>query len=391
MREGTLGRLALGERRRGGGNERRILQRRPIQPVELPQTGQIQQPRHLDGIRRIHIELADQQGEDPLGSGVGDLQPHRRAEPAAGEFSFQRLQQILVTVLLDLEVRVTGDPEDLVLDDLHAREELRLMRGDQVLDRQEVVRAAAHSDEAVDVAGHLQPRESLGAGLRVTHDDRHVQAEPGDVRERMPRVDGQGSEHREDVVAEVRGQSPLVRLVDLVPVHQPDPVVLQRGQHIAGEAMPQPLHQFLGAHRDPFQLLGDRHPVRARHPQTHLRPAFEPGDAHHVELVEVGGEDRQELHPLEQRLVGVLGEFEHPGVEVQPGQFPVQEPIGRQWRRRGLVGDGLLRRSALGAGRNRRGRRRIHGAVGILPAGMERFDDLAGPALTGGHALHCGV
>ena len=54
---------------------------------------------------------------------------------------------------------------------------------------------------------------------------------------------------------------------------------------------------------------------------------LQPGDAHLDELVEVGREDREELRPLEQRALGVLGEGEHPGVEVEPGELPVQEPV----------------------------------------------------------------
>ena len=42
------------------------------------------------------------------------------------------------------------------------------------------------------------------------------------------------------------------------------------------------------------------------------------GDADHEELVDVAGEDRAELHALEQRDVRVLGELEHALVELQP-------------------------------------------------------------------------
>ena len=72
-----------------------------------------------------------------LADGVGDLEPHRRAEPAAGQLAFQRLQQVLVAVLVDLQVGVAGDPERRALDDLHAGEQLAEVGGDQVLDGQE--------------------------------------------------------------------------------------------------------------------------------------------------------------------------------------------------------------------------------------------------------------
>src|SRR3712207_9453620 len=44
-------------------------------------------------------------------------------------------------------------------------------------------------------------------------------------------------------------------------------------------------------------------------------PALQAGDADHVELVEVAGEDRQELHPLQQGEGVVLRQLEHAGVE----------------------------------------------------------------------------
>ena len=91
-------------------------------------------------------------------------------------------------------------------------------------------------------------------------------------------------------------------------------------------------------------------PSAERDRQARALPALQPGDAHHVELVEVAGEDRQELHPLQQRLRVVLGQREHPGVEVQPGQLAVEETIGRQ------------RRSA------RLGRHRVIGAARRCPA-----------------------
>ena len=67
----------------------------------------------------------------------GHLQPHRRAEPAPGQLAFQRLQQVLVAVLVDLQLGVAGDPEQVVLDHLHAGEELAQVDGDELLDRQE--------------------------------------------------------------------------------------------------------------------------------------------------------------------------------------------------------------------------------------------------------------
>ena len=64
--------------------------------------------------------------------------------------------------------------------------------------------------------------------------------------------------------------------------------------------------------------------------EAHVAAPLQSGDPDHVELVEVRGEDRQELRPFQQRLVRVLGQRQHPCVEVQPAQLAVGEPVGGQ-------------------------------------------------------------
>ena len=141
--EDALGRLPFAERRRGGGDERRVLELGPVDAVDLPQRRQVEQSGHLDDVAGVDVEFAQQQLEHVLGHVVGDLQPHRRTEPAARQFAFQRLQQILVAVLFDLEVGVAGDAERVVLDDLQAGEQHRQEGRDQFLHRQEARLAVA--------------------------------------------------------------------------------------------------------------------------------------------------------------------------------------------------------------------------------------------------------
>ena len=58
--------------------------------------------------------------------------------------------------------------------------------------------------------------------------------------------------------------------------------------------------------------------------------ALEAGDAHHEELVEVRGEDREEVRALEDRAARVLGELEHALVEREPAELAVEVALGRQ-------------------------------------------------------------
>src|SRR5262249_12100657 len=64
-------------------------------------------------------------------------------------------------------------------------------------------------------------------------------------------------------------------------------------------------------------------------------------DADLEELVEVAGEDREELHPLEQRQTRVAGEREHAPVEGEPRELAVQVALaGRRQREGAGVGTG---------------------------------------------------
>ena len=87
-------------------------------------------------------QLAHQQTEGDVIHVVGDLEPDRRAEAAAQQLLLEGLDEVLGLVLLDLDVLVAGDAELVVLDDLHAREQLVEVVGDQVFERDEAQQAA---------------------------------------------------------------------------------------------------------------------------------------------------------------------------------------------------------------------------------------------------------
>jgi hypothetical protein len=44
----------------------------------------------------------------------------------------------------------------------------------------------------------------------------------------------------------------------------------------------------------------------------------QPRDANHEKFVQVRGEDGQELHTFKQRIIRILGLFQHARVELQP-------------------------------------------------------------------------
>ena len=120
----------------------------PYRPVRSSGPGQ------LEDLAVGDLELAHEQLEHVR----VDRSPRPRGGPAArtgGACSslLERLEQVLGVVLLDLEVLVAGDPERVVLEDLHAREELVEVRGDDVLERDEALVA----DRRRSAAGSAAP------------------------------------------------------------------------------------------------------------------------------------------------------------------------------------------------------------------------------------------
>ena len=120
------------------------------------------------------------------------------------------MQQVLVAVLFDLVVRVAGNAECVVLDDLHAREQHRKEGRDQLFGWQVAdygppvgLLGAVEFDEAIDVVGHLDPGEVLCAVVGLAYRDRQIQAQPTHERERVSGVDGQRCQDGEDLLGEI--------------------------------------------------------------------------------------------------------------------------------------------------------------------------------------------
>ncbi len=183
-------------------------------------------------------------------------------------------------------------------------------------------------DESPRVVSQRQQRPQgllVGAPPKM---QRHREAEIGDERERVGRVDGQRRQHRIDEIVEMALEPYALVLGQAGSVDHLDSVRLQRVQ----EGSPALLlvgHQHVGLLIDRHKLLGGRAAVQAplRHAPGHL--GLQTGDTHHVELVQVAGRDRQEAQPLQNRMQGVERFVEHTLVESQPRDFAVDEALRR--------------------------------------------------------------
>ena len=86
--------------------------------------------------------------------------------------------------------------------------------------------------------------------------------------------------------------------------------------------------QLLNPVRDAVDRLGGGEPVGPAGVDPGVHLVVHAGDPHHVELVQVGGVDGEELDPLEQGRRLVLRKRQNPLVEVEPGQLAVHEELG---------------------------------------------------------------
>jgi hypothetical protein len=116
-----------------------------------------------------------------------------------------------------------------------------------------------------------------------------------------------------------------VRIRQIAEAAQDDPFLLQGREHV-GEQRPV-LDRDQLAHElgDALELLGWRHaigPGAALDAGLHL--LLQAAYPHHEELIEVRAEDCQKLQPLEQWHLGVLGLLQHPAIELEPAQLPVE-------------------------------------------------------------------
>ena len=137
-----------------------------------------------------------------------DLEADGLAEAPPPELLLDRHQQVVGLVLLDREVGVAGDPEQVVLDDLHAAEQQVEVGLDDLVEQHEAVRLDLV--EPRQDLGDLDPGEAPLVGLRVAQPDRDREAERRDVRERVARVDRERRQDRVDLVDEPLAEGGVV-------------------------------------------------------------------------------------------------------------------------------------------------------------------------------------
>src|SRR5690606_35118231 len=93
------------------------------------------------------------------------------------------------------------------------------------------------------------------------------------------------------------------------------------------------LAEIVSATRDERELRFGREAVRGLFRHVAVALSLEPRDPHHEELIEVRGEDSEELEALEERHLVGRSFGQDAGVELEPGELAIDVGVSALYRR----------------------------------------------------------
>ena len=178
------------------------------------------------------------------------------------------------------------------------------MARDEVLEQHERASRAPCELHAESSArqhrGHLHDAEArLEHVVLAREHDAEVEALVAQVRERVPGIDRDRREHREDVVVEalVEAGELVGREIRRLDEHR-RPRARARERARRSSSWYCGVDELVGARADGRELLVRHHAVGGDLFDLAGELLLQPGDAHHEELVEVDADDGEELEPL---------------------------------------------------------------------------------------------
>src|SRR5205823_7912203 len=246
----------------------------------------------------LRSQLLQQQRLKVRGHAVLDLEPNDFPEPSLEDLLLDRRQEIFRLLDGELEIRIPRYAERVPSQHLHSGKECAEIRADDFLEWNEVHRASGNRYPPRKTFRHLHAGEVILASLRVADLDGKRERQVRDVGEGMPRVDGERRQHREHLRLEV--------LVDRAPLSRRQVGNADEANAVRGKLLEQllkatSLDRELFAHHaiDRVELLLRCQTIDRRKLDVRRDLSTQPRDAHHVELVEIGAEDREELQALE--------------------------------------------------------------------------------------------
>ena len=264
----------------------------------------------LSGHRRFHLE-AD-----------------HRAAPAALEHRLELANQIL-GLFLDFDFGVADDAEGALPFERITRKQLADEQSGELLDGDDARRRSItgrQPDETIDLVGHADQRVHRLAVAGAHELKRDREAEIGDERERMRRIDRQRREQRKHLPEEMVLQPGLFLLGQIRTVDQHD----ARCGEIDAQLAP-PCLLVAGQRRHRF---GDARELLRRVRPSGLRVVMPARSWPRRPATRTMKNSSRLLAEIERNRTrssrgwrGIFRLLEHPAIEVQPGQLAVDEPV----------------------------------------------------------------
>ena len=299
------------------------------------QIGQMQRPGGGIYVVRLQVQRLAQKALHLGGRVVGELQPHRLIALAASQLTLDCFEQIVRLVFIHRQVEVACHAKAMTAHHAESRKQLAHVNGDDVLEQDEsgpMRRRRRDLHQAFQHGRHLHHGEDAGAAshalVLLAQDDGQVEAAVAQNRKGMTLIHRQRGQHRPHVAAEVRVQESLLLRVELVR-RQDGHARLgsQLGCDEVEEVAVQGRHHVVGTRGDRRELFSGQHPVGTTLGHTTCQQLLESSDPHHEELVQVGRHDALELATFGQRHIRVTRLFQYASVELQPGQFAIDEVV----------------------------------------------------------------
>ena len=132
-----------------------------------------------------------------------------------------------------------------------------------------------------------------------------------------------------DLPAKHVAQILALLLGQILDAAQEDAFLLEGRQQFAAQTLVGLGEELADGGTNLLELFARRHAVGpGADVDARLHLLLQAADAHHEELIEIRGEDGQELEPFEQRHRRVLRFFEDAAIEFQPAQFAVDVELG---------------------------------------------------------------
>ncbi len=221
-------------------------------------------PGDLVDVFGVELELGAQEIAHARGGAVVHLEADGRAETAPPHVFGDGAQEVARFLLADFDVGVPRDAEGGGAADLHAGEEVRQVRFDEILEQQEFGRprgVAGQGDEARQRRRHLDAREGDPPVVLLGQLDGEREREVRDERERMGRVECEGRQNRKDHALEIGGQLLAPFGVDVGPAHDADPRLGEARQQLVVQDRRGPGEIAANRLADGGELLVRREPV----------------------------------------------------------------------------------------------------------------------------------